>query len=154
MAELTTDTAMGVGTCESIVSNLFLMIYKSTSWPNDGEEQERLDMMHEMMLAMMDRKLFLAPVGNSPRRVLDLGTGTGIWAIDFGKRWLDRRFATQIHLRWQVISFLLQRYDISSPMFNNHCTLANFSCLGHWYGPEPYSTFTVSNLIHFFDSVN
>lgn len=33
----------------------------------------------------MDRKLFLAPIGDSPQRAIDLGTGTGIWAIDFGK---------------------------------------------------------------------
>lgn len=48
--------------------------------PNDEPEKDRLDMMHEMMMAMTDRKLFLAPI-ESPRRVIDLGTGTGIWAI-------------------------------------------------------------------------
>lgn len=33
----------------------------------------------------MNRKLFLSPLGNTPQiqNVLDLGTGTGIWAIDF-----------------------------------------------------------------------
>ncbi|KAL1966607.1 hypothetical protein VTN77DRAFT_4018 [Rasamsonia byssochlamydoides] len=54
--------------------------------PNDEEESDRLDMIHEMMLTLMDRKLFLAPIGESPHRVIDLGTGTGIWAIDFGDR--------------------------------------------------------------------
>lgn len=29
-------------------------------------------------------KLFTAPIGDSPQRVLDIGTGTGIWAIEFG----------------------------------------------------------------------
>jgi hypothetical protein len=33
----------------------------------------------------MDNKLHLAPV-NDPQNVLDVGTGTGIWAIDFGMR--------------------------------------------------------------------
>ncbi len=32
---------------------------------------------------MLDGKLHLAPL-NHPQRVLDLATGTGIWAIDFG----------------------------------------------------------------------
>lgn len=53
--------------------------------PNDEEENDRLDMVHEMMLVLLDRKLFLAPIGSSPGRVLDIGTGTWIWAIDFGK---------------------------------------------------------------------
>ncbi|KAL1963448.1 hypothetical protein VTN77DRAFT_8349 [Rasamsonia byssochlamydoides] len=54
--------------------------------PNDEDEANRLDMMHEMTLTMMDRKLLLAPIGDSPQRALDLGTGTGIWAIDFGEQ--------------------------------------------------------------------
>ncbi|KLO92449.1 Uncharacterized protein LW93_12023 [Fusarium fujikuroi] len=32
---------------------------------------------------MLDGALFLAPIGDHPQRVLDLGTGTGIWAMDF-----------------------------------------------------------------------
>lgn len=54
--------------------------------PNDEEEKDRLDMLHEMFLTLLDRKLYLAPIGESPRRVLDLGTGTGIWAIDFADK--------------------------------------------------------------------
>jgi ubiquinone/menaquinone biosynthesis C-methylase UbiE len=53
--------------------------------PNDENEKDRLDIMHELMLTMMNRKLFLAPISLSPGRVLDLGTGTGLWAIDFGE---------------------------------------------------------------------
>lgn len=52
--------------------------------PNDEDEKERLDIIHAMMLEMMGGKLFLAPISRSPRHVLDLGTGTGLWAIDFG----------------------------------------------------------------------
>ena len=32
----------------------------------------------------MEGRLFYAPIGQSPQRVLDIATGTGIWAIDFG----------------------------------------------------------------------
>lgn len=57
--------------------------------PNDESEKDRLDIMHELMLTMMDRNLFLAPISSSPNRVLDLGTGTGVWAIDFGKSFIN-----------------------------------------------------------------
>lgn len=52
--------------------------------PNDEQENDRLDMVHELCLQVLHRKLYLAPIKN-PQRVIDLGTGTGIWAIDFGK---------------------------------------------------------------------
>jgi hypothetical protein len=32
----------------------------------------------------LDEKLHLAPIGPNPQNVLDIGTGTGIWAIEFG----------------------------------------------------------------------
>jgi len=35
------------------------------------------------MYLLLDNKLYLAPIGDNPQRVLDVGTGTGIWAIDF-----------------------------------------------------------------------
>lgn len=41
-------------------------------------------MVHEMFLELLHKKLYLAPI-KKPQRVIDLGTGTGIWAVDFGK---------------------------------------------------------------------
>lgn len=34
-----------------------------------------------MMNLMLDNKLFLAPIDQNPQQVLDIGTGTGIWAM-------------------------------------------------------------------------
>ena len=33
---------------------------------------------------MMDQKLYLAPISENVQNVLDIGTGTGLWAIEFG----------------------------------------------------------------------
>ncbi|KAK1467683.1 UMTA [Colletotrichum cuscutae] len=38
---------------------------------------------HYWETLLLDDKLFLAPIGDSLQNVLDVGTGTGIWAIDF-----------------------------------------------------------------------
>jgi len=51
--------------------------------PDDEREQERLDLQHQMFLRTFGGQLFLAPVQQEIHEVLDLGTGTGIWAIDF-----------------------------------------------------------------------
>ncbi|EEH39695.2 hypothetical protein PAAG_01884 [Paracoccidioides lutzii Pb01] len=51
--------------------------------PNDEEEQERLDLMHHLFLLSYDEKLYSAPIPKNIGRTLDVGCGTGIWAIDF-----------------------------------------------------------------------
>jgi SAM-dependent methyltransferase len=42
-----------------------------------------MDLNHHLYRMMLQGRLFRAPIGRAPQRVLDLGTGTGIWAIDF-----------------------------------------------------------------------
>ncbi|KAL9639698.1 MAG: hypothetical protein Q9204_000988 [Flavoplaca sp. TL-2023a] len=49
--------------------------------PNDEAELDRLDLTHQKLKILLDEKLLLCPVQN-PGRVLDVGTGTGIWAIE------------------------------------------------------------------------
>jgi SAM-dependent methyltransferase len=51
--------------------------------PNDEQEQDRQDLLHHVRNLVLNGGLFRAPVGKNIRRVLDIGTGTGIWAIDF-----------------------------------------------------------------------
>jgi ubiquinone/menaquinone biosynthesis C-methylase UbiE len=55
--------------------------------PTDEAEQDRLDMHHEIFLTLMDGALYKAPLGPNPQRILDVGTGTGIWAIDVADKY-------------------------------------------------------------------
>ncbi|KAJ4286346.1 hypothetical protein N0V88_008052 [Collariella sp. IMI 366227] len=52
---------------------------------NDQQEQTRLDLQHTILKTLLKGKLNLAPVSNTAH-VLDLGTGTGIWAIEFAEQ--------------------------------------------------------------------
>ncbi|KAI1072047.1 hypothetical protein LB507_004962 [Fusarium sp. FIESC RH6] len=50
---------------------------------NDAQQNEAIDIIHHYLLLALDGKLQLAPVKDDIKSVLDVGTGTGIWAIDF-----------------------------------------------------------------------
>ncbi|WYZ39656.1 hypothetical protein EsH8_III_001570 [Colletotrichum jinshuiense] len=54
--------------------------------PNDERENDRLELQHNLFLLTFNDKLGNAPPndeGAKVGRVLDVGAGTGIWAIDF-----------------------------------------------------------------------
>ncbi|PYI00695.1 S-adenosyl-L-methionine-dependent methyltransferase [Aspergillus sclerotiicarbonarius CBS 121057] len=53
-------------------------------FPNDQPEQDRLDMVHHIFYRLVNNRLFLAPMNPDGKRILDIGTGTGIWAIQMG----------------------------------------------------------------------
>jgi hypothetical protein len=53
------------------------------NFPNEDSEQDREDMKHAMMVNLC-QQLHFAPLGDSTQNILDIGTGTGIWAIESG----------------------------------------------------------------------
>ena len=44
--------------------------------------QQREDMKHAMVKLLCGNQLYFAPIGDNPHQILDIGTGTGIWAIE------------------------------------------------------------------------
>jgi len=58
-------------------------------FPNDPTEAERLDEQHGVLKELMEGRLYFAPISpisssGTPFKVLDIATGTGLWAIEFG----------------------------------------------------------------------
>ncbi|KAK8210132.1 hypothetical protein M8818_003619 [Zalaria obscura] len=61
-------------------------------------ERDRLDLQHHLFRMTVEGKLHLAPLDPSKlHNALDLATGTGIWAIDFGKAPLALQHALRLH---------------------------------------------------------
>ncbi|TVY35701.1 Secondary metabolism regulator [Lachnellula subtilissima] len=60
------------------------------NFPNDDSEQDREDMKHAMMVNLC-QQLHFAPIGSDPQNILDMGTGTGIWAIEMGDQYPGAR---------------------------------------------------------------
>ncbi|KAB8232620.1 class I SAM-dependent methyltransferase [Aspergillus alliaceus] len=52
--------------------------------PNDDQAQESMKVGHEVYRLLLNGKLYLAPIAQDPKDVLDIGTGTGSWAVEFG----------------------------------------------------------------------
>ncbi|KAG7404355.1 Secondary metabolism regulator laeA [Fusarium oxysporum f. sp. rapae] len=57
-------------------------------FPIDKEELARLDILHKFFLVVRKNHLFSASLDvEQPLRILDLGTGTGIWAIELSEKY-------------------------------------------------------------------
>ncbi len=75
-------------------------------YPCDEKEQDRLDIMFQMMSIALDGKLHLAPLKPNPQRILELATGTGLWAITMGRSSMKSKRPTmpsdpQLNSSWQ-----------------------------------------------------
>ncbi|KAI1141890.1 S-adenosyl-L-methionine-dependent methyltransferase [Hypoxylon sp. FL0543] len=69
----------------SVVYKFGRAFHRSYFLPADKQEQERMNLQHEISVEVHSGELYLCPA-KSPRTVLDVGTGTGIWAVEFARR--------------------------------------------------------------------
>lgn len=95
-----TDSAVDVGVESSTVSlqdGIFMHVKENGRTyhafnegkyvlPNDEKEQERLDLQHHLFL-LTHHRLHVAPLPRSVHNVLDIGTGTGLWAVEFAQEY-------------------------------------------------------------------
>ncbi|KAK4150726.1 methyltransferase domain-containing protein [Chaetomidium leptoderma] len=89
-------------------------------FPNDELELERLDLTHEMMVKGTGGKLYYAPLEkNKVKRILDIGTGTGIWAMVIADVFPDAEVVgndlSAVQPRWIPPSVKFEIDDVESP---------------------------------------
>jgi len=77
------------------------------NFPNDDAEQDREDMKHAMMVNLC-QTLHFAPISDNPQNILDMGTGTGIWAIESEIFLKNQQYITRqkdlltLHFQWAI----------------------------------------------------
>ncbi|KAK1621557.1 S-adenosyl-L-methionine-dependent methyltransferase [Colletotrichum phormii] len=75
------DSYQSASERDSKTSTTLAPTIRRYTFPNDDAEQEREDLKHSMVVTLCGGALHSAPLKN-PQQILDVGTGTGIWAID------------------------------------------------------------------------
>ncbi|KAK4192541.1 S-adenosyl-L-methionine-dependent methyltransferase [Podospora australis] len=92
------------------------------NFPNDDIEQQREDMKHTMV-KMLCGQLYFAPIGKSPQQILDIGTGTGIWAIEMGDEFESATVLgidlSPIQPEWVPPNVRFMVDDVESPWLHN-----------------------------------
>lgn len=97
-------------------------------FPNDEGELDRMDIHYHCMRLIMKGRHWLAPI-QSPRMILDVGAGTGIWGID----------VADDHEKAHVIGIDLSPNQPTSVRNSQRELLLFFSLLNwHWTNPESY----------------
>ncbi|KAH8714719.1 S-adenosyl-L-methionine-dependent methyltransferase [Ilyonectria robusta] len=54
---------------------------------NDERQNESMDVNHHVLTLVLDGALHLAPIPKDIKKAVDIGTGTGVWAIDFAEQY-------------------------------------------------------------------
>ncbi|KAH7136848.1 S-adenosyl-L-methionine-dependent methyltransferase [Dactylonectria estremocensis] len=55
--------------------------------PNDEQQSDSIDINHHALTLLLGGKLFIAPIDDKVQKVIDIGCGTGIWAIEFADQY-------------------------------------------------------------------
>ena len=63
-----------------------------------------VDLQHHLFLLTTEFKLNLAPLKPGAQHALDVGTGTGIWAIDFAQEHPDIEVSSALNNRFPTYS--------------------------------------------------
>ncbi|KAH9231872.1 hypothetical protein K456DRAFT_54429 [Colletotrichum gloeosporioides 23] len=110
--------------------------------PNDERQNEGLEINHWIMTLFLGDRLFLSPIGDNPQRVLDLGTGTGIWATDFADEFPSAEVfgvdVSPIQPKWVPTNCKFQIDDIEQPWTwpDNHFHFIHIrnleGCISNW----------------------
>ncbi|EXF84134.1 methyltransferase [Colletotrichum fioriniae PJ7] len=120
---------------DSAIEDMENMRIRMTIW---NSYVTRVDLQHHLWLITLDGELATSPGRETARRVLDLGTGTGIWAIDFADAYPGCEVigvdlsAIQPDLVPANCSFEIDDLELDWPWEQPFDYIFNRSCAGSW----------------------
>ncbi|PMD32988.1 S-adenosyl-L-methionine-dependent methyltransferase, partial [Hyaloscypha variabilis F] len=87
--------------------------------PNDESEQDRLDLQHHILKMCLDGELTMTDIPASTQRIFDVGTGTGIWAIEMGDKYESAQITgvdlSPIQPTWVPPNVMFEIDDVTKP---------------------------------------
>jgi SAM-dependent methyltransferase len=87
--------------------------------PNDESEQDRLDLQHHILKMCLDGDLTVTEIPASSQRIFDVGTGTGIWAIEMGEKYESTQITgvdiSPIQPIWVPPNVIFEIDDVTKP---------------------------------------
>ncbi|CAM1508773.1 Fc.00g056210.m01.CDS01 [Cosmosporella sp. VM-42] len=107
-----------------IGSRKYISMLGAYHWaPSDEKHRESLDICHYVDTILLPGELYLAPVGEHD--VLDIGTGTGIWAMDFADKHPEASvIGTDISLiqpEWVPANLHFELHDCNREWYFRQC---------------------------------
>ncbi len=78
------------------------------------------DLQHHMSLVTLENKLCLSPLHDNIKRVLDVGTGSGIWAIEFGSFQSSVDFCNRSLTKYSSRRASLCKHSWKRPVTNSY----------------------------------
>jgi len=86
--------------------------------PNDEKEQDRLDLQHHIFRLILGGDISRTKL-KEPHRIIDIGTGTGIWALDAGDLYPEAEVIgvdlSPIQPNWTAPNVKFEIDDITQP---------------------------------------
>ncbi|OBS24645.1 hypothetical protein FPOA_05185 [Fusarium poae] len=109
---------------QSMVNKLTKSSVRYGHLPNNQEEQDRNVIQHTVIINVFKGQLQLSPISPRPKRALDVGTGGGIWALEFATK----------HPYCSVLGVDID--PIRAPYSKSNCTFKVMDITQDWSFPD------------------